>query len=112
MKYKNRKEEHNMKNVSNGFQLFLEESNGVGKSWMDSIMNTSKVSALDAKTQELAYIAVLAALQEEGGLPFHVKHAKELGATLEEVKSAVLVGMPLIGIRAVGTFAAAINSYQ
>lgn len=101
-----------MKNVTNGFQLFMEESNGVGKTFMDSIMKTSEISALDAKTQELAYISVLAALQVEGGLPFHVMHAKELGASLEEVKSAVLIGLPLIGIRVTEAFAIAIDSYK
>jgi alkylhydroperoxidase/carboxymuconolactone decarboxylase family protein YurZ len=47
-----------------------------------------------------------------GGLPFHVAHAKELGATLEEVKSAVFVGLPLVGICLTEAFAQAIKSYQ
>ncbi len=101
-----------MKKVTNDFQLFLEESNGVGQALMESVMKAAEVSALDGKTHELAYIAVLSALQMAGGLTYHVKHAKELGATLEEVKSAVLVGIPLSGIRLAEAFAVAVQSYQ
>lgn len=101
-----------MKKVTNDFQLFMEASGGVGQALMGSIMKVAEVSALDPKTHELAYIAVLSALQMAGGLPYHVNHAKELGATLEEVKSAVLVGIPLSGIRLVEAFSTAIQSYN
>ena len=40
---------------------------------------------------------MLAALRLEGGLPFHVKHAKSIGATRDEIISAVLVGLPATG---------------
>lgn len=98
--------------VTNDFQMFMEESNGVGQALMGAIMASSEKSVLDAKTKELAYISVLSALQMSGGLPFHVAHAKELGATLEEIKSAVLVGLPLVGIRLTEAFTQAIKSYQ
>lgn len=101
-----------MKKVTNDFQIFMEQSDGVGQAFMASVMKMAEESALDAKTHELAYIAVLSAMQISGGLPFHVKQAKELGATLEEVKSAALVGMPLVGLRISESFAAAIASYE
>ena len=100
-----------MKKVTNDFKMFMEESNGVGQAFMSTVMKISKVSALDSKVHELAYISVLAALQMESGLPFHVKQAKELGASIEEVKSAILVGLPLVGVRISAPFATAINSY-
>jgi len=100
-----------MNKVTNDFKIFLEESNGVGQAFMSTVMKISKVSALDSKVHELAYISVLAALQMESGLPFHVKQAKELGASIEEVKSAILVGMPLVGLRISAPFATAINAY-
>lgn len=101
-----------MKQVTNDFELFMKESAGVGPAFMDSVTKLSKASALDAKTHELAYIAVLSALQMTKGLDFHVKHARELGASLEEVKSAALVGMPLIGLRVSEAFAQAIESFR
>ena len=78
---------------------------------MSTVMKISEVSELEPKTHELAYISVLAALQMLSGLPFHVKQAKELGASIEEVKSAVLVGTPIVGLRISTPFAIAINSY-
>jgi alkylhydroperoxidase/carboxymuconolactone decarboxylase family protein YurZ len=101
-----------MKQVTNDFQIFMEESNGVGPAFMEFVMKLGGTGALGDKTHELAYIGVLAALSMASGIPFHVKHAKELGASLEEVKSAVLVGMPLVGLRVSDSFAAAIKSYE
>lgn len=101
-----------MKKVTNEFQMFMEETNGVGPAFMGFVMKMSEASALEAKISELAYISVLAALQMADGIPFHVMQAKEHGATLEEVKSAVLVGMPLVGLRVTQAYAAAINSYS
>ena len=57
----------------------------------------STASALDEKTQAIAYLSVLAALRMESGIPFHVTHAKQLGVTREEVISAILVGLPAAG---------------
>jgi len=101
-----------MKNVTNDFKIFMEESNGVGPAFMSTVMKISEVSALDQKNHELAYLSVLAVLQMESGLLFHVKQAKTLGASLEEVKSAILVGMPLVGLKISSPFATAINSYN
>jgi alkylhydroperoxidase/carboxymuconolactone decarboxylase family protein YurZ len=101
-----------MKQVSDDFQKFMEESNGAGPAFMEFVMKLSNASALDAKTHELAYLAVLSALQMTGGIPYHAKQAKETGASLEEVKSAVLVSMPLVGLRVSESLAAAIESYE
>lgn len=60
-------------------------------------MSHGKTSALDEKTQALAYLSVLSATRLESGIPFHVKMAKMHGATREEVISAVLVGLPAVG---------------
>lgn len=88
-----------MEKVTNGFQRFMKETNGVGEAFLNAVMLEAKVSALDAKTQELAYISVLVALKMYQGLPFHIQHAKECGATKEEVKSAMLVPMPMLGLQ-------------
>lgn len=98
--------------VSNAFQTFMQEAPEQQKTWMDAIQKLSLASKLDAKTEELAYIAVLAALRLEGGLPFHVKHAKELGATREEVLSAVLVGLPATGNIVIQALPTALNAYD
>lgn len=88
-----------MKHIANGFELFMTETDGVGKALFDSIKKLNETSSLEPKVQELAYIAVLVAMKMYDGLPFHMKHAKELGSTKEEIKSAMLVSMPLVGIQ-------------
>ena len=101
-----------MKNVTNSFSLFMTETPEVGKAYMDMIMKQSEASALDRKTHELAYISVLAAIRMTGGLNFHVKSAKELGASRDEVKSAVLVGLPVAGITLVDALETALSAYD
>ena len=101
-----------MKNVTNSFSLFMTETPETGKAYMDMVMKQSKASALDRKTHELAYISVLAAVRRISGLDFHVKSAKELGASRNEVKSAVLVGLPVAGITLVDALEAALNAYD
>ncbi len=67
-------------------------------------------SALDARTEELAYLAVLAATGMESGVPFHAKAAAEAGASREEIISAVLCGLPAVGQRVISSLPAAIDA--
>lgn len=83
--------------ISNAFLTFMKEAPQHSKAWMEVVKELDSSSALDSKTEELAYIAVLAATRLESGLSFHVKHAKELGATREEIISSVLIGLPAVG---------------
>ncbi len=87
----------NKPQVSAAFQAFMTEAKEHSDVWMEAVMKLDKASALDKKTGHLAYIAVLAALRMESGIPFHVKLALQSGATREEVISAVLVGLPAAG---------------
>ena len=98
--------------VSDAFQRFLRDTPKQAEAWMSAVRALSEASALDAKTQALAYIAVLAALRLESGVPYHVVHAKELGATREEVLSAVLVGLPAAGHAVTQALPAAIAAYD
>jgi alkylhydroperoxidase/carboxymuconolactone decarboxylase family protein YurZ len=83
--------------VSDAFQTFMTEASGHAKAWMEATKGLSSASALDKKTAQLAYLAVLAVLRLESGVPFHVQLAKEPGASRREVISAILVGLPAAG---------------
>ncbi|HYH03772.1 MAG TPA: carboxymuconolactone decarboxylase family protein [Bacillota bacterium] len=100
------------KNVSNAFQVFLQEAPEHAKAWMAVVQQLDAAGGLDAKTAEIAYIAVLAAVGLESGIPFHVKHAKELGASREEIKSAVLLGLPAVGNQVVKSLPIALNAFD
>jgi len=98
--------------VSNAFQTFMQEAPEYQRVWLDTVQKLALASKLDAKTGELAYIAVLAALRLEGGLPFHVKHAKALGASREEIISAVLVGLPATGNVVIQVLPVALSAFD
>ncbi|AJG98312.1 carboxymuconolactone decarboxylase [Clostridium beijerinckii] len=101
-----------MSSVSNAFNTFMKEAPEYQEIWMETVQKLDSVSKLDSKTEELAYIAVLASSRLEGGLPFHVKHAKSLGATKEEIISAVLIGLPAVGNIVIQSLPVAINAYD
>ncbi len=98
--------------VSSAFQSFLTEAPGHAQAWMAAVQALDGACALDEKTDERAYLAVLAALRMESGVPFHVQMAKRAGATREEIISAVLVGLPAAGNQVIGVLPAALAAYD
>jgi alkylhydroperoxidase/carboxymuconolactone decarboxylase family protein YurZ len=98
--------------VSNAFQTFLAEAPKQAQAWMAAVQEIDNASALDKKTEELAYLAVLAALRMESGVPFHVHLAKQKGASREEVISAILVGLPAAGHGVTQVLPAALAAYD
>jgi AhpD family alkylhydroperoxidase len=102
----------NKPTISNAFQTFLKEAPKHSQAWMETAFKLGEASALDPKTSELVYIAVLAAVRLESGIPFHVKSAKEKGATREEIISAVLIGLPATGNIVIQSLPAALEAYD
>ncbi|MDR1078293.1 MAG: carboxymuconolactone decarboxylase family protein [Propionibacteriaceae bacterium] len=92
--------------VSNGFALFGQQFPQTAAAHMAFLRAKAEESALDPKTDHLAYLAVLSAAGMTGGLGFHVGLAQRAGATDEEIKSAALVGMPAVGLKVLDGFAA------
>jgi AhpD family alkylhydroperoxidase len=97
---------------NNGFKMFLDESKEIGSSYMSFINELSQKSTLDKLTNELVYISALTASKTNGGLAFHVKEAKRLGATREQIKSTIFMSMPLIGMSVLETLSIALNCYD
>lgn len=98
--------------VSNAFQAFMEEAPQHAQAWRTMVQGLAHASALDRKTAALAYLAVLAALRLESGIPFHVQAARQAGASRDEVISAVLVGLPAAGHAVTQVLPAAIAAYD
>jgi len=98
--------------VSKAFETFGKEAPEVQQAWMEMVQKVDRVSKLDKKTEELAYIAVMAAVRLESGLPFHVKMAKANGATRGEIISAVLVGLPAVGNGVVAALPIALDAFD
>jgi len=98
--------------VSKAFQVFLKDGPQHAQAWGKLVQELAQASALDGKTRELAYIAVVAALRLESGIPFHVRGAKQAGASREEVISAILVGLPAAGHVVTQVLPAAMEAYD
>ena len=98
--------------ISTAFQTFLKEAPHHAEAWGGMVQALGKANALDGKTSALAYLAVLAALQMENGIPFHVKTAKKAGASRDEVISAVLTGLPAAGHRVTQVLPVAIKAFD
>lgn len=98
--------------VSNAFQTFLTQAPKHAQAWMAMVQGLDQASALDKKTEELVYLAVLAALRMESGVPFHVQTAKQAGASREEVISAILVGLPAAGHSVTQVLPSALAAYD
>lgn len=98
--------------VSNAYQKFLTEAPKHAEAWSQMVQGLAAADALDRKTGELAYVAVLAALGRESGIPFHVAMARESGATRDEVISAVLLGLPAAGTIVTQSLPAALAAFD
>jgi alkylhydroperoxidase/carboxymuconolactone decarboxylase family protein YurZ len=98
--------------ISNAFQAFQSEAPGHAQAWGAMVQGLAGASALDRKTSALAYLAVLAALRMESGIPFHVQTARQAGASREEVISAILVGLPAAGHSVTQALPGAIAAYD
>ena len=98
--------------VSQAFKMFFEEAPQHATAWMEMVQQTAANSALDNKTQTLASISVLAAMRLISGIPFHVQHAKQAGASREEVISAILVGLPAAGHVVTQALPVAVEAYD
>jgi alkylhydroperoxidase/carboxymuconolactone decarboxylase family protein YurZ len=98
--------------MSDAFRAFMHEASEHAQAWMGAVRGLDEASALDKKTEELAYLAVLAALRLESGVPLHVQLAKEAGASREEVISAILVGLPAAGQGVTQALPTAIATYE
>ena len=102
----------NQPKLSQAFMSFISNAPAHQQIWMETAEKLGKASKLDNKTAALAYLAVLAVLRLENGLPFHVKHAKMMGATRDEVISAVLVGLPAAGHVVVEALPTVVQAYD
>jgi alkylhydroperoxidase/carboxymuconolactone decarboxylase family protein YurZ len=98
--------------ISVAFQTFMAEAPEHAQAWGAMVQGLAHASSLDKKTAALAYLAVLAALRMESGIPFHVQAARQLGASRGEVISALLVGMPAAGHSVTQALPIALKAYD
>lgn len=92
-----------MKN-ENPLQVFVNESPDVQKAYAGFIQSLIELKGLDAKTKQLIYIGMKMVTDDERAVRMHVPMAKNAGATRDEVKATVLLGLSVIGLKAASKF--------
>ena len=89
-----------MKTTLNTFQR---EAPEVSKAF-DGLVEALKLTdGLDAKTKQLIYIGIKSSLGDSTAVFFHVKMAKQLGATRDEIKDTILITLTVCGLKGVST---------
>ena len=88
----------------NSLQTFLDEAPKVQKSYAEFIQSLIEDEGLDNKTKQLIYIGMKMIADDERAVRMHVPMAKNAGATREEVKTTVLLGLSVIGMKAASKY--------
>ncbi len=98
--------------VSSAFEVSGSQAGARAAAWMAATAALDEASALDPKTRDLAYLAVLAALRLESGIPFHPRQARQHGATRNEAISVVLLRLQPAGHGVTACLPGALAAYD
>lgn len=90
--------------MKNTLELFTQESPDIQKSYAAFIQSLIAAPGLDAKTKQLIYIAMKMVVDDERAVQMHVSMAKNIGASRDEVKTTVLLGLSVIGMKAASKY--------
>ncbi len=89
---------------NNPLKTFVEEAPEVQKAYADFIQSLIAEKGLDGKTKQLIYIGMKMVADDERAVRMHVPMAKNAGATRDEVKTTVLLGLSVIGMKAASKY--------
>lgn len=85
-------------------EIFMKESPEIQKAYAGFIQSLIADKGLDNKTKQLIYIGMKMIAEDERAVKMHVPMAKSAGATREEIKTTVLLGLSVIGMKAVSKY--------
>jgi len=87
-----------MKSTLNAFQ---QEAPEVAKAFDVLVDALKSTTGLDSKTKQLIYIGIKSSTGDSTAVFFHVKMAKQLGATREEIKDTILITLTVCGLKGI-----------
>lgn len=82
-------------------QNIINEAPGVAKAFRDLTNSLQEKSAVDKKTKELILLGIFTADKAVRGIDTHVRIALQEGATKDEIVSAILFAIPIVGVPSV-----------
>lgn len=102
-----------METKTNPLAVFQQEAPAVAAAFDGLIASLQGLTGLDAKTRQLVYIGIKAALGDATAVYYHVPMAKQAGATREEVRDAILITLTVCGLSGVAaSLPAALEMYD
>jgi len=90
--------------MENPLSVFKQESPDVQKAYAGLIQTLIDMEGLDDKTKQLIYIGMKMVSDDERAVRMHVPMAQKAGATRDEIKGTILLGLSVIGLKAVSKF--------
>ncbi len=87
----------------NPLDVFYKEAPEVATAFDGLIDALKATNGVDGKTKQLIYIALKATNADVTAITFHVAMAKQLGATREEVRDAILITLTTCGLAGVAS---------
>ena len=88
----------------NTLETFVNEAPEIQKAYAGFIQSLIADKSLDNKTKQLIYIGMKMIADDERAVIMHVPMAKNMGATRDEVKMTVLLGLSVIGMKAASKY--------
>jgi alkylhydroperoxidase/carboxymuconolactone decarboxylase family protein YurZ len=85
----------------NPLEIFQKEAPEVAKAFDGMIETLRNTTGLDAKTKQLVYIGIKSSMGDTTAIYYHVRMAKNLGATREEIKDTILITLSVCGLKGV-----------
>lgn len=92
-----------MKLNSNPLEIFNNEAPEVAKAFDQLIDSLKNTTGLDGKTKQLVYIGIKATHSDVTAIYYHVAMAKQMGATRDEIKDAILISLTVCGLSGVAS---------
>lgn len=83
--------------------IFQQEAPEVAKAFDGLVDALKSTTGLDAKTKQLVYIGLKSSTGDSTAVFFHVKMAKKLGATRDEIKGTILITLTVCGLKGVSS---------
>jgi len=83
--------------------VFANEAPAVATAFNNLVDALRQTNGLDEKTKHLIYIAMKAGTGDTTAVYYHVPMAKQLGATRDEIKDAILLTLTVYGLQPVAS---------
>ncbi|NOZ48232.1 MAG: carboxymuconolactone decarboxylase family protein [Chlorobi bacterium] len=90
--------------MNNPLEIFKQEAPEIQDAYDGVIKALIASKGLDAKTKQLAYIAMKVVTDDKNAVECHVPMAKAAGATRDEVKEVILLSLTVNGLKSIRNF--------